>query len=137
MRVVKLFTCVCLVAGGLAVAAGNAVAAQSPAVDCNAHGYKLTRHYSAAQLEHSLATMPAQIKEYTPCYTVIQDQLYAETGRKVTGASTGSGGGGGSFLSGPLIAVVIVIVLAGGGLAFYASRRGSGGGDTPPPAAGN
>jgi hypothetical protein len=136
MRVVKLFTCVCLLTGGLAIAAGNAVAAQSPSVDCNEHGYKLTQHYSSAQLEHALATMPAQIKEYTPCYTVIQDQLYSQTGRKVH-VSTGSGAGGGSFLSGPLIAVVIVIVLAGGGLAYYASRRGSGGGGTPPPAAGS
>jgi hypothetical protein len=140
MRALKLLTCVCLVAGGLAVAAGAAVAKQSPAVDCNTHNYTLTQQYTPEELQHALATMPAQIKEYTPCYQVIQEELTRLT--KTTTSTTGTGSGsGGSFLSGPLIAVVIVIVIVGGGAAYVASRRKSGGedggedGDEPPPTA--
>jgi hypothetical protein len=137
MRVLKLCVCVCLVAGGLAVAAGDALALQSPSLNCNAHN-KLTHHYSVKQLEHALATMPAQIKEYTPCFQVIQAQLSKQLGSTVTTGTTGTTvttKSGGSSLSGVLIVVIVVIVLAGGGLAFLASRRnsrtedGSGDGD--------
>ena len=138
MRVLKLCVCVCLVAGGLAVAAGDAYARQSPSVDCNAHNYKLTHHYTIGALQHALATMPAQIKEYTPCYQVVQQQLNAQLASSgkptVTTAAPKSSG---SSLSGVLIAVVVVIVLAGGGMAWWASRRNSGGGGTPPPTTGS
>ena len=124
MRALKLFACVWLVAGGLAVAAGNAVASQSPAADCNDHGYKLTQSYTVAELEHALATMPASIKEYTPCYQVIQQELDKVIGTGTgTGTGTTSSGSSSSFLSGPLIVIVIVLVLAGGGAAYLASRR--------------
>jgi hypothetical protein len=128
MRVLKLCVCVCLAAGGLAVAAGNAIALQSPGVDCQDHGYKLTRHYTVPQLQHALATLPAQISEYTPCAQVIQAQLNAQL--NVTGTSTTvKAKSGGSSLSGVLIGVIVVIVLAGGALAYLASRRSAGGAD--------
>jgi hypothetical protein len=136
MRRVKLSLCLALAALGLALSAGGAFAAsQGPAVDCNDHGYKLTHHYTRAQLEHALATMPTEIKEYTPCYQVITSQLTSQING--SGGGSGSGGSGSSFLSAPLIIVLVVIVLAGGGLAYVASRRNSGGGGPQAPAAGS
>jgi hypothetical protein len=103
--------------GGVASAA-----APNPTADCNANS-RLTAHYTPAQLRRSLATMPADVKEYTDCYDVIQRTLLSELGQL---KGNGSGGSGGSFLPTPVLVVLIVLVLGGAGLATVALRRRGG-----------
>jgi hypothetical protein len=119
---VRCLPLVCALIAAFAAPAPLAQAAGlSPAVaDCNTHA-ALTHHYTVAQLRNALATMPADIKEYTNCPDVIQRALLAQIGG-VTG-SGGSGSGGGSFLPTPLIVVLVLLILAGGGFAVYAWRR--------------
>jgi hypothetical protein len=123
----RFFRCLPLVCALIAVFAAPAPLAQAagltPAVaDCNTHA-SLTRHYTVAQLRSALATMPADIKEYTNCPDVIQRALLAQIG--TDSGSGGSGSGGGSFLPTPLIVVLVLLVLAGGGFALYAWRQRS------------
>lgn len=123
----------CATALALALMSSPALALSPATKDCYAHN-KLTRHYTVSVLRKALATMPADVKEYTDCYQVEQDQLYHQLGQTPPGSHTGSGGGsGGSFISTPLLIVLIIVVLAGGGLAVLAARR-SGGGGSPPAA---
>lgn len=75
--------------------------------DCQAHD-ALTKHYSEAELKNALATLPADVSEYTNCVQVIQTALTAAGG----GGSNGSGSGsGGSFLPTPVIIVIVVLIL--------------------------
>ena len=91
--------------------------------DCNTHT-RLTETYSAAQLRTALNTMPADVKEYTDCYDVIQRALLADIGGiKADGGD--SGGGGSSFLPTPLLIVLGVLVVAAGVFAVIARRRSS------------
>jgi hypothetical protein len=119
-----------LVAGSAGVAASSASAAGlSPVVaDCNAHG-RLTRHYTVTQLRSALATIPADIAEYTDCHDVIQHQLLVQLG-KLPG-NGGSGQGGGSFLPTWLIVVLAILVVAAGGFGVLALRNRRGGGADP------
>ena len=139
MRRFQLSLMVLLVAGGLAVAAGDAVAALSPAtVDCQAHPNGLTGHYTISELREALATMPAEVTEYTNCVHVITDQLNRQLASlKVKPASGTATSSGGSFISTPLLILVIVIVLGGAAFALSARKRGGGGGGTQPPAPGS
>lgn len=126
----------------IACAAILALALPSPALaispvtaDCNAHT-KLTHTYSVGELRNALATMPADVKEYTSCYQTIQDQLYRQLGKTVPGSASASSTSSG--ISTPVLIVIIVIIVVGGGLAYSAWRRGAGGGDgggAGPPAA--
>ena len=110
-----------VVAAGCSLPATAAAAGLSPVVaDCNSHA-QLTQHYTVAQLRSALATMPADIKEYTNCPDVIQRALLAALGGVHGGG--GSGQGGGSFLPTPLIVVLALLVIGGAGFAVYAYRR--------------
>jgi hypothetical protein len=125
----RLLTSVLLL-GALAVAlaTGSAsAAAPNPTADCNANS-RLTQHYTDVQLRQALASMPADTKEYTDCYDVIQRQLLTQLGEL---KGSGSGGSGGSFLPTPVLIVLIVVVLGGAGAATVALRRraGTGGAD--------
>jgi len=119
---------------GALVACASASAAQTQVVtDCNTHG-KLTRHYSVPQLRNALATLPADVKEYTDCYDVIQRALLLQVGGSSHGGGSGPGGGsspgggsGGSFLPTPLIVVLALLALAGAGFGMAAARRRGGG----------
>lgn len=112
----------CLSVGGSPAAAAGLSA---PVADCDAHG-RLTHHYTAAQLRAALATMPADIAQYTNCPNVINQALLSEIGGLSGGSS---GGGGGSALPGWAIAVIVVVALAGAGFGAVAVRnRRSGGG---------
>lgn len=126
------FTVTLAVAATLAfgVCSTAAAAAPNPVADCNANT-RLTRQYTAAELQHALSTMPADVKEYTDCYDVIQRALLAEVSGSHNHASTGSGGSGGSFLPTPVIVVIVVLVVAAAGFGILALRRrgGGGGGD--------
>ena len=108
-----------------AVAAPAQGAGLSPLVaDCNAHT-RLTRSYTAAELRNALATMPADIAEYSNCHDVIQRALLASLG-KLKG-SGGSGSGGGSFLPTWLLIVLIALALGGVGAGVQALRLRSQG----------
>jgi hypothetical protein len=108
--------CVCAAVAAPATGAGLS----GPVSDCNAHG-TLTRHYTTQQLQKALATMPADIKEYTSCPDVINHQLLVQLGKLPS--SGGLGGGGGSFL--PVWLIVVLALLVAGGAAFgvVAMRR--------------
>jgi hypothetical protein len=90
--------------------------------DCNAHG-RLTRTYSSAELQAALASMPADVKEYTNCYDVIQRALLGRLGRSHAAPPVSSGGSGGAFLPTPVIVGLVVLALAGGGFGVMAIRR--------------
>jgi hypothetical protein len=106
------------------IGATPALAARNPAVaDCVANA-RLTRSYTAAELQNALATMATDIKQYTDCYDVIQRALLAKIGKL-----PGSGGGsstssGGSFLPIPVLITLIVLVGAAGAFGVIAIRRG-------------
>ena len=114
-----------LVAIAVAVPASASAAGKLPpaVADCNAHA-RLTSHYTAAQLRSALNAMPADIKEYTNCYDVIQKALLAQIG-SIGGNGGDSGGGGSSFLPTPLLIVLIVLVLAAIAFAIVALRQRS------------
>ncbi len=103
-------------------APGALAAALTPITDCQAHG-KLTQSYTVAQLEHSLATMPADVKQYTDCQDVITTALNAalKTGKSPGSASSGSSGG--SFLPTWLIVVIVILLLGGATFAAISVRR--------------
>ena len=139
-RLVSIILPCTLCLGAASTLAGSAAAAGlAPAVaDCNAHG-QLTRTYTVQQLQRALATMPADIKEYTGCYNVIDRQLLADLGKLKR--SGGSGSGGGSFLPTWLIIVLALLVLGGAAFGVVALRQrgedaavaGHPGGSGPPP----
>jgi hypothetical protein len=92
---------------GLILAAPAAGAGGNPIInDCFTHG-RLTRQYSVPALRHALAVMPAEVKQYSNCYDVIQTSL--ANGGKPGGLGSG---GGGSFLPTPVLVVLIIVVLA-------------------------
>ncbi len=106
-----------------------ALGAQTEVVaDCNSHG-GLTRHYSNAELRSALSTMPADVKEYTNCFDVIQRALLAGLGASSHGAGGGRSdqGSGGSFLPTPLLVALALLALAAVGFVVVAARRRAGG----------
>ena len=107
---------------GAKVAASAADASLNPVTaDCNTHG-RLTRTYTLSELQLALSTLPADIKEYTDCYDVINRALLAETGSHSDAAGTG-GGSGGSFLPTPVIVILVVLVLGAATFGAVAIRR--------------
>ena len=103
-------------------------AALTPVADCSTNG-KLTQSYTVAQLKTGLATMPADVREYSGCYDILQRALYQKIGKLSEG---GSVGGGGSFLPAWLIVVLAVLVMGGVGLGVVALRNRGGGGPPEP-----
>ena len=95
---------------------------QDVLADCNSHG-TLTGHYSTADLQAALAAMPAQTKEYTDCYDLVQRTLLAELGQL---HGSGGSGSGGSLLPTWLIVVVALLVVGGAGFGAVALRRRQG-----------
>jgi hypothetical protein len=95
--------------------------------DCDAHD-RLTKHYTQAELKNALATMPADVSEYTNCQQVIETALTAAGG----GGSNGSGSGsGGSFLPTPVIVVLVLLILAAVTFGAINVRRRRPPGDGP------
>jgi hypothetical protein len=123
VRRLGLLVAICLAAGG--PLATGAIAAQTPLSDCQKHD-RLTQSYTIAQLRSALADMPADQKEYTDCYGVIQNQLFARV-QRLRGHGSG-GGSGGTPVWVPIVVAVAAVLLVGGGLAAAAARRGGGDG---------
>ena len=92
--------------------AGPAAAAPAsgPTADCNVH-QQLTAHYTVSQLRRALATMPAEIKEYTDCYDVIQRQLLTQLGKSTGTGTNASSTSGGAFLPTPVIVALVLLSL--------------------------
>ena len=93
--------------------------------DCRDHG-KLTQTYTVAALRTALATMPADVAQYTDCQDVIQTSLNAAI-RSPAGTAGVSDGSGGSFLPVWLIAMLAALALAASGFGAMALRRRGGG----------
>ncbi len=107
-----LLVVLALGAGVLAPTALASSGAGGALADCNAHA-QLTQTYSTGQLQSALRTMPADQKEYTDCYDVIQRALLTDIGH-LHAASGGDSqhGGGSSFLSTPVIIGIVVVAFA-------------------------
>jgi len=124
-RLVTSLTIVCaLSAAAPAIVTAQSGGTASQAItDCNDHG-TLTGHYSADALRTALANMPADVREYTDCYDVIEKQLFAQLG---TSSSSGTGGSGsssgGSVLPTWLVIVIVVLALAALTFGALAIRR--------------
>lgn len=121
VRLLALLGVLGAIVGAATVSTASASGVSPPVADCSAHG-QLTRHYSAAELRSALATMPADIAEYTSCPDVIRRALLATLG-SLNGGGSGGGGGGGSFLPGWVIAVLAVLVVAGAAMGAVAVRN--------------
>jgi hypothetical protein len=122
-KTIFLITVVCaFVAVSREIFSRPAAAAGLPPIlaDCNTHA-RLTVHYSIPQLRNALATMPAEIQEYSDCPDVIQRALLAEVA--TLRGDGGLGSGGGSFFPTPLIVVLTVLVVGGAGFTGFAWRR--------------
>jgi hypothetical protein len=113
----------CAVLAGALNAPVAAAAANPVVVDCTAHN-QLTHTYTVAQLRNALATMSADVKEYTACPDIIQRALNAQLGG--LHASGGGSSGGGSFLPTPVIVLLVVLILGGATFAALALRRRGG-----------
>ena len=122
-KTLALVLALAAIAVGLPASASAAGKLPPAVADCNAHA-RLTSHYTAAQLRSALNAMPADIKEYTNCYDVIQKALLAQIG-SIGGNGGDSGGGGSSFLPTPLLIVLIVLVVAAIGFGILALRQRS------------
>jgi len=104
-------------APGVAGAAASG-SAEQVLTDCNDHG-ALTGHYTTDALRNALANMPADMREYTDCYDVIEKQLFAQLGTSSSGGSSTTGSGSGGAVLATWLGMVIV-VLALGALTFGA-----------------
>jgi hypothetical protein len=120
-RLLSLLLAVAAIAAAVPASA-SAAGKLAPAVaDCNAHA-RLTTHYTAGELRTALNGMPADIKEYTDCYDVIQKALLAQIG-SIGGNGGDSGGGGSSFLPTPLLVVLGVLIVGAVGFGIVALRQ--------------
>ncbi len=118
-----MIAAVTVLAAALLAAAPASARLSKVVADCNTHT-RLTQTYTTAELRTALNTMPADVKEYTDCYDVIQRALLADIGG-IKADGGGSGGGGSSFLPTWLLIVLGVLVVAAGVFAVIARRRGS------------
>src|SRR5438270_13425900 len=126
-RVTVALATLCAIAGCAAgpLAAVGAAKAPNPLDDCSQRG-QLTHTYTPAELRRTLATMPADVKEYSDCYDVIDRALLAAVGGV---HDNGSGGSGGSFLPTPAILVLVLLLAAPATLGARGLRRRRQGGD--------
>jgi len=126
-RVITVLSLVCALAVGPAVAVARAAGGDTPQAaiaDCSAND-RLTQHYSAATLTAALAQLPADVREYSDCYDVIEKQLFTELGHSSGGGSGGGSSSGGSVLPTWLLIVIVLLVLAAltfGALAIRSRR---------------
>lgn len=133
-RAITILALSCALSVG-APALASAASSGTPAEairDCYAHE-RLTTSYSSQALREALAQMPADVKEYSDCYDVIERQLFRELGGVAPGSATAPGSNSGSsFVPTWLIIVIAVLALAAITFGSIAIRRRSGGPGEPP-----
>lgn len=112
-----------LSAAAFGMLAHRAVAAgpSPPVANCDHYG-RLTKSYPIPELRSALASIPPDVQEYTPCYSIIQQALDSAISKQTLHADS-TGGGGGSFLPSWLIVILALLVLSGGAFSAYAWRR--------------
>ena len=127
-RAITLFALVCALSLAVPMVAGAATSGTpSQAIsDCNAHD-RLTAYYSPSVLRAALAQMPSDVKEYTDCYDVIEQQLFKQLGQSGSGSVSAPSSSSSSFLPTWLIIVIVVLALAAITFGAIAFRRRSGG----------
>ncbi len=140
-RAITVLALACALSLGIPALAGAASGgtASDAISDCNDHG-KLTQQYSSEVLRQALAQMPADVREYTDCFDVIERQLFKQLGNSAATGGTASGSGS-SFLPTWLIVVIVLLALAAITFGALALRRrgmteepgGPGGPEAPPP----
>ncbi|HUA06991.1 MAG TPA: hypothetical protein VMB27_24005 [Solirubrobacteraceae bacterium] len=119
-RLFIVLTLVCALAVGPAAGIAAAASSDTPAAaiaDCSAND-RLTHQYSSATLTAALAQLPADVREYSDCYDVIEKQLFAQLGKSSSGGSGGGSSSGGSVL--PTWLIIVIVLLALGALTFGA-----------------
>lgn len=126
-KILRSHPVVALLAAGvacLAFAGPASAGIGAPVIaDCDAHD-SLTHQYSLAQLKNALATLPADVQEYTNCEQVIEKAITNPGGPgKNNGAGSGSGG---SFLPTPVIVVLVLLILAAVTFGALSVRRRRG-----------
>lgn len=124
-----------LVVGAPALAGAATSGTASQAItDCNDHDH-LTQTYSSEVLRQALAQMPADVREYTDCFDVIERQLFKQLGQSgAAGGASSTSSSGSSGLPTWLIVVIVVLALAAitfGALALRRRRAGPGAGPGP------
>ena len=119
-----VFVLACAMSVGAPVLAGAASGgtAADAITDCNDHG-KLTQQYSSEVLREALAQMPADVREYTDCFDVIERQLLAQAGTSAANTTTTAAGSGSSVLPTWLIVVIVLLALAAITFGALALRR--------------
>jgi hypothetical protein len=130
-RLITSFVVVCalVVCTPAMAAAGGSGTAQQAISDCNNHD-QLTQHYSTGVLRQALAKMPADVKEYTDCYDVIERQLLAQVGNSKSSTPAPSSSSSSSFLPTWLIVVIVLLILVAVTFGAISLRRR--GAETPP-----
>jgi hypothetical protein len=119
----------CFAATAAATASGSGA---QVIADCQAH-QRLTHPYTVAQLKNALATLPADVEEYSNCEQVIEAALTHANGK---GANNGAGtsSSGSSFLPTPVIVILVLLILAAVTFGAISVRR-RGGSQGPDPRA--
>src|SRR5690348_4291171 len=111
-RTIIVVALVCAISAVLPSAALGAGGAAAQAInDCNDHG-RLTHRYPAEALRQSLAQMPADVKEYTDCFDVIERQLFKQLGTPGSVSAAGSGSSSSSSVPTWLLIVIVLLALA-------------------------
>jgi hypothetical protein len=124
-RLTALLCGLVVIAASLGFAMAASAASGTAAIaDCNSHN-QLTHSYSIGELQNALATMPADVSEYTNCKDVINRALLIQEG-KIKGTPPGGSSdssSGGSFLPTPVIVVLVLLLLAAATFGALALRR--------------
>lgn len=111
----------------LALTAAPSLGALSPVLQqCNSG--RLTSHFTVAQLDKALQTMPPDLSQYTDCPDIIRRALDVQLAKSHANRSASSGSSGSSVVPAWLIVVLVIVALGGAG-ATVAARRRRGGGD--------
>jgi hypothetical protein len=123
-RVITLLALVCaLSVGAPALSAASGGTPSQAITDCNDNG-KLTQQYSSQVLRQALAQMPADVREYTNCFDVIERQLFKQLGNSTASpTSTSTSDSGSSFLPTWLLIVIVLLALAAITFGALALRR--------------
>jgi hypothetical protein len=132
-RIVRML-CVVVVGGMLALALATPAAhaasggVGNPVINDCEHNPQLTHAWTLSQLREALKVMPADVKEYSGCYDIIEEAILKDR-RPGTGGGSG-GSSGGSFLPTPVIVILVILILVALGFGAMA-LRGRGRGDPP------